>query len=884
MPGLDIRLNSKSYVLSPREDGTKLVTRPVRQFVQPIRQTGRTRPEDVAPYETFIHPNMTYGFGRYRINSDAAFEPSEYRRCWDSTCETRWMDAVYLPILGEDATQTNCNVVRASVDFKGETHALWEQTASGQIVSRQFTGASTDTWENGGTVNPIFVSETTLAHPSQSTVNNTSYTFPAGNNKCLVVLLTADEGASGGVQDPSTITYDGVGLTKLVGAPLSGGPPTYSDNYCAIYYLANPASGSNTFALRWIDDGSANISGGARATLIAFHGVDQDTPMSSGANSSTSGSSSSVAVTTVVGDGVVSAITTTDGTITTGAGQTEFDNTGLGSHAEGACSYEVATSTTTTMSYSFGASETFNHSTGIVNPSSACVALDLIQHKTNLVALIADADGHSTYTSTDGVTWAISTTPITAGLLANSVTANENIDAGLLASIGGELVALIWDEDSGTITAFSSTNAGVAWSDESGFDIASANGPQGVAVYQDIDGENKLYVATTEGIYIVDTSPSTWTYELVVPMPAHADNGRRMTVHQGAIWFAQGVDNDSPAPISRLTVSGNARVVETGYGLSAGDAVPSELLGPVNWMQSTGDFLFIAVGGGAGSRHGRILCWNGLGWHHMTENTTANQKMHWLHVGSGDDGIPRLHYAMRTATNASDVKFLEQPLVNPRSGVSIKREDDSDGVVGYIDLPYVDMGMPHEKKAFLRAHINADDLNSSAADEYIKIQYGTDNAARTTTALGNFTSATTANTFGSNAGVSGQNLGMRISLLRGSTNTDTPKLKDVTVEAAVIPGNGNISYQHEMIIDIQKSADATGQSFETVISNLKTLLATTTQVDLEFGKESRKVVPDRENSAFLTRFHTNESSGAPNSLATRTGYMRVVLSELIPLS
>ena len=84
MPGLDIRLNSKSYVLSPREDGTKLVTRPVRQFFQPIRQTGRTRPEDVAPYETFIHPNMTYGFGRYRINSDAAFEPSEYRRCWDS--------------------------------------------------------------------------------------------------------------------------------------------------------------------------------------------------------------------------------------------------------------------------------------------------------------------------------------------------------------------------------------------------------------------------------------------------------------------------------------------------------------------------------------------------------------------------------------------------------------------------------------------------------------------------------------------------------------------------------------------------------------------------------------------------------------------------------
>ncbi len=34
--------------------------------------------------------------------------------------------------------------------------------------------------------------------------------------------------------------------------------------------------------------------------------------------------------------------------------------------------------------------------------------------------------------------------------------------------------------------------------------------------------------------------------------------------------------------------------------------------------------------------------------------------------------------------------------------------------------------------------------------------------ARTTTALGNFTSATTANTFASNAGVSAINIGMRV--------------------------------------------------------------------------------------------------------------------------
>ena len=105
MPGIDIRLNAQNYLLKPREDGSKILTRPVQQFVNSVKDTGRTRPEDVSPYETFIHPNLTGGFGRSRINSDKAFDPSEYRRFWDSTLDTRWQDAVYLPILAEDAAQ-----------------------------------------------------------------------------------------------------------------------------------------------------------------------------------------------------------------------------------------------------------------------------------------------------------------------------------------------------------------------------------------------------------------------------------------------------------------------------------------------------------------------------------------------------------------------------------------------------------------------------------------------------------------------------------------------------------------------------------------------------------------------------------------------------------
>ncbi len=303
-------------------------------------------------------------------------------------------------------------------------------------------------------------------------------------------------------------------------------------------------------------------------------------------------------------------------------------------------------------------------------------------------------------------------------------------------------------------------------------------------------------------------------------------------------------------------------------------------------MKSAGDFLFISVGGhdGTTDRFSRILCHNGLGWHHMTEYGTADKPIEWIDVGSGDDGVPRLHYAVRTATTTSDLKFLEQPLVNPRSQVPIKREDDSSGVIGYVDLPYIDLGMPHESKNFLRAHVNGEDLNSSASDEYITIQYGKDDAARTTTALGNFTSATTVNTFQSNAGESAKNIGMRVNLLRGSTNTDTPILKDLIVEGMVVPGNGNLMYQHEMIIDIDQTADMLGLNTETVYSNLKTLLATVTQVDLEFGSESRKVTVDRESSQFHTYLDGEASSSAPNGLAIRKGKLRLILTERIPLS
>ena len=883
---LDVEINSKQYSLVPSGDGSKISTRPVQQFVQPIRDTGRTRPEDVAAYESFVVPNLAYGFGRARVNSDVAFDPKEYRRFFNSTCDTRWMDRIYLPILAETPTQSGINVVKCSTSFKEEINSLWSVTptaagATGGVINRQYTGAS-DTWENGGYLQAgVAPSTSSVGAGAGLTIYTVQQTVPVGTDLLVFALMLTDNASTSGswTQVKWNTASNGDGGTAMTQAVSYNNGATTA----AIWYLANPTAATSYVSA--VPPGSINADE-INSALYMIKGANVDAlsvgTQNTGISSTTAVSST---VTTVANDIVIDAVALSDNesVSSSGSGQVVVTSAnGASVEHRHISSYRNATTTSTAMTHTLGGNGS-GAGVAAAFATHPTIPIDITSYEGNLVAMAVTADDQRTFTSTDGASWAESTTQITKALLDDNKTVDENVDAGLFATIGGELIATVWDEVSSSITFFRSTNGGVAWADET-VEIPSANGPQGVAVYMGIDGEDKLYVATHEGIYEVDTSPSTWTFQLIVPMSNSNDNGRRMTVHSGSLWFAQGVDNDSPAPIYRMTVQGNSRIIQSGYGLDVGDGVPEDMLGPVRFMKSTGDQLFISIGGGAASRKARILSWSNTGWHHMTRNTTANQKIEWLDVGSGDDGVPRLHFANRTATSAATAKFLEQPLVNPRSGVSIKREDDADGVTGYVDLPYIDLGMPHENKNFLRTHVNGEDLNSSASDEYITIEYGTDDAARTTTDLGSYTSATTVNSFVSNAGVSGKNIGMRVNFLRGSTNTNTPKLKDLIVEGMIVPGNGNLSYQHEITIDIDQTATATGLSTESVYSNLKTLLATVTQVDFEFGAESRKVTVDRDNSAFLTYLDEYGYASSPNSMASRSGILRLVLVERIPLS
>ena len=869
---LDIEINSKQYSLVSDRDGSKISTRPVQQFVQPIRDTGRTRPEDVAAYESFVVPNLSHGFGRARINSDVAFDPREYRRFFNSTCDTRWMDRIYLPILPEDASQdSDLHVLKASASFNGELNALWS-TTSIDVINKQFTGSSTDKWEGGGYVEANVVG---TAYHFAAGATSQSYTNTSSD---LLVIVALGQDSGNTINDPAP-SYSGAALTKIVSNTNTDGDSERT--FAGAWYKASPATGTNNITWSaWQDAGGGNVE---EPTFVVYSisGVDPSN-LSIASTSSDIDDTTTVSntLTTEIGDIVIDGYSIPDdATNTLGANQTlGGSNSNTDSHTH-VSSYERATTTSTAMTHSFaGPGNETGASMAIAIKSNPAVPLDLIQDKTNLVALLASEDDHKVSTSTDGATWTAATTQITAGLLTDGVTQNEDIDAGLLASIGAELVAAVWDETSGTITFFSSTNAGVVWADES-IEIASQNGPQGLQTYIGIDGESKLYLGTSEGLYEIDTSPSTWTFELLMPMPNSTHNCRRMTIHEGSLWFAQGVDNDSPAPIYKLTVQGNSRIIEPGFGLSYGDGVPSDMLGPVRWMKSAGDQLFIAVGGGAASRNARVLAWNGFGWHSMAKFGSANQKIDWLDIGSGDDGVPRLHYGVRNTPDntgsaaRTDAYFLEQPLVNPRSGVTIKREGDGQ----FIELPYYDLGMPHNSKNFLAAHISADDL--TASHETVEFHYGINGEDRDDTDLGDFTSAVSKLQFASGAGVSAKDIGIMLKLNRNdSTNTNTPKIKDIIIEGLVVP---TILYEHQMTIDLQQTAEETGQSVETVISNIETLVESVIQTQAKFGQVSKYVTLDRERSAFSFQLNSWDASGAPNSMADRTGTFNLVLVEKV---
>jgi hypothetical protein len=849
-----VELNSQGYFLQPldSEEGQRQVHRyGVPPLVQAFRLDGQQRQEQISSYSTKTFSSLRRGFGRDVIRAQQADDPGEYEHFFDSTCETRFGE-IRLPILAADSTETGLEVIRASRPFKNNLWVLWEDATSTQILARKYTGSSTS-WTGGGRVFTTPIHESTTS----STSDSFSHTTTHHDNRLLIVTIIGQS-----TTQPSAVTYAGASMTKI------GSGLTIAGDNLTMWKKVAPSTGSNTVAITHAQ--AINVVG-----ATSFYNVDQSDEDETHSETTGTSVSPSLAASTSGGRLVLNALGV-DGvpSTTMGSGQTELMDEA--STRTLSMSTKPGITASTTMSWTLGTSDDWGMISLPINGGGTGVGLDLIEDKTNLIALTAVGAGQQISLSTDGATWVVPTTDITATdttLLSNAPGANEDIDAGLLATIGGEVVAVLWHEENGTITFASSADAGDEWADEN-IDIASGNGPQGVAVYPGLDNADVLYIGAREGLWEVDTSASTWTARLIFPMDSHSDNCRRMTVHNGELWFSVGVADDAPFGMWAMTVSGDTRRFEA-VGLIA-DAIPDDLLGSVQWMKSDGKFLYVSVGGGAASRKARVLCHNGFGWHHMYQYGTADKEIEWIDVSADDDGTERLHFAVRTATSTSDTLVLARPSLNPSTSATVTRAED-----GIVDLPEIDGGMPNVAGAFLRVAMHALGTSSGtgSGDEFINIDYGVNGAARSSlTNLGDINSGTSSLQFASGAGVSGNSALLRLNLFRGSTTTNTPRIRSTeTRYLKQLPNRQGFVFR----VDIDKTAAEFNASPETIITRLETARDLSTLPNFRYANMTQTYVKIRDIKWYESMSSAGEpTSTAPDSTAVRIGYADVTAEEV----
>jgi hypothetical protein len=469
-----------------------------------------------------------------------------------------------------------------------------------------------------------------------------------------------------------------------------------------------------------------------------------------------------------------------------------------------------------------GASTAWDNEASVVYGLSVdAQPFDMIVGGGKLIVLYGYQNDHLIRNSTDGATWSADRSTVTANLLANNLTGTEDIDAGKLAAVGEDIYAFLWDENNLTTQTLKSSTSGDSWAAETVTEIQVGDGIKGTAIYFDLNGDPAPIVVTRDAVYAYDTSAPA--YQLIFSLPPHPDNGRLCTVWNGVLYVSTGFG------LIYALVWDGTRYIAAQVGPNRDGGLPTEMLSFAYGGWATTQWLFVAWGGSEANRNGRILAFDGVGWHTVHRNSTTNRRMYLVAVSSSDDGTMRLHLGIRTAANAADTQFLQNPLDDPVSGIALVYKS-----AGYIDLPEFDGGDPHEQKCFLRVRIQADDLSATNGGEYINIDYGTDGVANDDTDLGDILSGTLTRDWGSGRGLSARTLSPRVNLLRDSGNTSqSPKLKEVEVlyEVRQTPLQG-----FTIPLDLEATQDASERDIETLISELETARDSTILVQFAYGE------------------------------------------------
>ncbi len=177
---------------------------------------------------------------------------------------------------------------------------------------------------------------------ANANIQNATFSHIVPSNKSNRLLVVSFATA---VSAPATtVTYGGIAMTQI-----SSGPVASTSINVQTYYLVNPTAGTANVVITRSNSGS--IVGNA----VNIANVNQITPITGAIESFNNNqtTSASLNVNTAAGQVVIGVIGTINTAANVGAGQVSIFSASSGNQERGASSYELATTTTTTISYTF---------------------------------------------------------------------------------------------------------------------------------------------------------------------------------------------------------------------------------------------------------------------------------------------------------------------------------------------------------------------------------------------------------------------------------------------------------------------------------------------------------------------------------------------------
>jgi hypothetical protein len=383
--------------------------------------------------------------------------------------------------------------------------------------------------------------------------------------------------------------------------------------------------------------------------------------------------------------------------------------------------------------------------------------------------------------------------PGIADALNTTVTRRNNFDDRLAVTLGfgNVLLLAVGDADDLTTTSYLSFNpvaSSPTWT--TGDTVEGL--PRGMFLWRDPTypgAPTTPILVTTHNVYTINTMSAALNPILPETMlTGHANDAMGCAVGDDGNLYVSTVAGSvfqisilGQSAIQRANIGPNRAGVTFNSLYPENDGLVSEAQGHANYLLAAGTpWLWMTYGGHAANKHSRVYCFDYYtgAWHSFYRHGTANQDMYILALSMEDDDTPRVHIAVEGSA-ASDMDMFEEPLMPAITGVTQKYQ-----ATGYLRLPTDDLGDPQSSSVLLEGRVDADDLSGDTSGEFILHEDGTDGAADDTNDRGDYLSSDTDLGFGTNGvGVSAKTLATRLTLDRGGTNTNTPKLNEFELGA-----------------------------------------------------------------------------------------------------